>query len=378
MKKKHLILFLSILPWDFSLTYLQEHAEYLSTVEDVLYVTPYHTDTWGSVIQVFRSFGKGLRVWLPVKFLPLRLPFARRINLTLSAFVLRAVIRIKSRGKIIVTIATFPFDQKTIRTFPCDKLIYDCVDYPGDAANPTNDKRIKLHHKQLLRAADMTCVNSDAVGVLCAQAKKMMKIPTGYLTADIINSRPSKPLLSHIPRPVIGFLGFAFAKLDLPLLMRVAKLNPRMSFVLVGPALGATAYSNTPERAARLFDSRWKKLTSLPNVYHIDQVDRKNVRQVLYEFDVGIIPYDVKQKPVHYGNPIKAYEYFAAGKPVVATPLTVLSDLTEYVLLAGSAKEFSRQIRAALESRGKDRSKRRVLAANNDVKEKARKVLEIL
>lgn len=295
----------------------------------------------------------------------------------MSMHALQTIIKIKSRGKTVIAIATFPFDKKTIRQFSFDRLIYDCMDYPGDMTNVENDKRIKKQHHQLLLTADVTCVTSRVAGAFCAKAKKCVIIPTGFILDDIIKTHPSKPLLDHIPRPIIGFLGFTFVKLDLTLLTRVAEENPNMSFVLVGPADGAKVWSNTPPRIARLFNTRWKKLSALPNVYHIDYVKRTDVRRVLHEFDVGITPYDVTQKPVTYGNPIKTYEYLAAGKPVVSTPIKTILNLSQYVYFAKDSDEFSEMIQKALRARSVDVRKRRTFAKQNDLNGKTDALLAI-
>jgi glycosyltransferase involved in cell wall biosynthesis len=55
----------------------------------------------------------------------------------------------------------------------------------------------------------------------------------------------------------------------------------------------------------------------------------------------------------YHADPIKAYEYLAAGLPVVATDLPALRRLDHVVRLADSARSFLNQIQAAL-AEGRD------------------------
>ena len=67
----------------------------------------------------------------------------------------------------------------------------------------------------------------------------------------------------------------------------------------------------------------------------------------LAAIDVALIPF--KQDPVTYhADPIKAYEYLAAGVPIVATDLPALRRLEHVVRLADSPESFLSQIEAAV------------------------------
>jgi teichuronic acid biosynthesis glycosyltransferase TuaH len=74
--------------------------------------------------------------------------------------------------------------------------------------------------------------------------------------------------------------------------------------------------------------------------------------------DVALIPF--KQDPVTYhADPIKAYEYLAAGVPVVAIDLPALRRLEHVVRLADSTESFLGQIEAALGESPASRAARR-------------------
>jgi glycosyltransferase involved in cell wall biosynthesis len=72
------------------------------------------------------------------------------------------------------------------------------------------------------------------------------------------------------------------------------------------------------------------------------------------EFDVGLIPFLVNPLTLAT-NPIKLYEYFACGMPVVSTALPEVASYAPLAYLAGSAEEFARQVSAALAEQDPER-----------------------
>jgi hypothetical protein len=72
--------------------------------------------------------------------------------------------------------------------------------------------------------------------------------------------------------------------------------------------------------------------------------------------DVALIPFKHTSVTYH-ADPIKAYEYLAAGVPVVATNMPALRRLAHVVRLADSIDSFSAEIEGAL-AEGRDTRKR--------------------
>jgi glycosyltransferase involved in cell wall biosynthesis len=69
---------------------------------------------------------------------------------------------------------------------------------------------------------------------------------------------------------------------------------------------------------------------------------------VLRGADATIVPYllDGEMRSVF---PMKTYEYLAAGRPVISTPLETLDDVPE-VIKAATAEEFAKRLQEAMES----------------------------
>jgi glycosyltransferase involved in cell wall biosynthesis len=81
--------------------------------------------------------------------------------------------------------------------------------------------------------------------------------------------------------------------------------------------------------------------------------------------DVGLIPFK-RNAVTHHADPIKAYEYLAAGLPVVSTDLPALRRLAHVVRLAESTPAFLDALDAAVsEDRDARRAERRAEAARH-------------
>jgi glycosyltransferase involved in cell wall biosynthesis len=127
--------------------------------------------------------------------------------------------------------------------------------------------------------------------------------------------------LDELQRPVLGVVGGINAKVDLALMAEVAEQRPDWSIALVGP-LG---YGLDQGEVARLH--------ALPNIHFTGPVPPEQVPAVIGACDVCLIPYRLTEQTRHV-NPLKVYEYLAAGKPVVGTALPELMQFGEMVKMA--------------------------------------------
>ena len=158
--------------------------------------------------------------------------------------------------------------------------------------------------------------------------------PTGLDTAA--PTRPTQSTnLPIYPSPVLAVVGGINAKVDLALLAEVATRRPDWRIELIGP-LG---YGLDAEELARL--------RALPNVRLAGAVPPEQAPLAMAGCDVGLIPYKLNEQTRHV-NPLKVYEYLAAGRPVVATPLPELRQFQPLVRLAGDVDGFIAAVEAAL------------------------------
>lgn len=109
-------------------------------------------------------------------------------------------------------------------------------------------------------------------------------------------------LSTHGAEGIIGYAGNLEAKIDWPLIDKIAKANPNYIIVLIG------------SRHMSVGASRER------NVVHVDSVRYSELKGYLGAFDVAIIPHKLSEQTKSM-NPLKAYVYLGQKIPVVATSL---------------------------------------------------------
>ena len=145
------------------------------------------------------------------------------------------------------------------------------------------------------------------------------------------NRLPLPDDLQMIPTPRIGFVGVIAEWVDIKLLLKIASWRPRWSFVLVGPIKRSIALPDLP-----------------PNIYLLGPKPYDMVPAYLQGIDVAIIPFERTEFITRYVNPIKLYEYLAAGKPVVTTPMGDYDGLETFVHIAETPEAFASAIEVAM------------------------------
>lgn len=136
-------------------------------------------------------------------------------------------------------------------------------------------------------------------------------------------------------RPVVGYFGALAPWLWYEVVNELTRRRPDLSFVFIGPDyLEASA-----------------QLEPRDNVLATGAVDYSLLPYFAQHFDVALIPF----KPgdiARTTSPLKLFEYFALGTPVVVTK--GMDECTSYDIVgaAGSAEEFSAQIDLALARAG--------------------------
>ena len=145
------------------------------------------------------------------------------------------------------------------------------------------------------------------------------------------NRLPLPDDIQTISHPRIGFVGVIAEWVDIDLLVHVASMRPQWSFVLVGPIKKSIALSDLPL-----------------NVHLLGPKPYDMVPAYLQGIDVAIIPFERTEFITRYVNPIKLYEYLAAGKPIVTTPMGDYDGLETFVHIAETPEAFASAIEIAM------------------------------
>ncbi|KXH76924.1 MAG: hypothetical protein AYK18_16200 [Theionarchaea archaeon DG-70] len=213
-------------------------------------------------------------------------------------------------------------------------LVYDCVDehpsYPG-----VNRKEITKLEKSLIGFSDIVFVTARSL----LESKKRYNPHVFYVPNGVDfwtyskNSTSLRELdeMRQIPRPRLGFVGGIHSWTDLDLVYYLAKANPGWSLVLVGP-VG--------------HDADISKVKNQRNVYFVGYKEPEIVPSYIRSFDVCLNIFKVNEM-TRKVNPVKIYEYLAAGKPVVSVNLPEVC-LLKTVYIAESYSDFLDKVNFAL------------------------------
>jgi len=297
-----------------------------------------------------RPAGDNVLVWTPPVFLPFgsRCRAINRINQRLLAGQLRPVLaRLGFNRPVLWTY--LPQTADLLDRLPADLLCYDCVDehaaFPGFSPSI-----VQAMEDELLRKADVVFASAGTL----YEAKKAMAPSIRLLpnAADVEHFRPERtadlpcpPELAGMEGPVLGFVGGVHEWVDLDLIRSVAQMRPDWNFVFIGPVSTAT-----------------DRLQALPNVRFLGSRPYREVPAYVKHFTVGLIPFKINEL-THKVNPVKLYEYLAAGKPVVATPLPELKSFADITYLAANPEGFRATVEQALREDGPELRQRRFRAA---------------
>jgi hypothetical protein len=174
------------------------------------------------------------------------------------------------------------------------------------------------------------------------------------------------PELAAIPKPRIGYSGLIGDKLDLPMLVDLARENPQWSLIF----LGAVRVPNQK--------GLWQALVSLPNVHYLGAVDVSRVPYYVKGFQVGLIP-NLQNLFAENCSPLKLYDYMAAGIPVASIEMPQARLFASHIHLAPTPGDFEQAVRDALADTDRRRwQERRQIAAQETWEARALKLSEII
>jgi glycosyltransferase involved in cell wall biosynthesis len=218
-------------------------------------------------------------------------------------------------------------------------VVYDITD-DWELAEPDERRRAQVaaHDREMCRRADLTVVCSQALaqsrrGV----ARRLLLLPNGvdgehYKAAG---RPPQNSTPRRWPGPTFGYTGTLHPqRIDLGLVLSLARAHPDGSVVLVGPI-------NWND------DSLQKALDTTPNLFAPDSVPYAEIPGVMAQFDVCIVPH-CQSEFVESLNPIKLWEYLACGKPIASTNVAGFRDYPQFCRVAATPAEFLAACEAAL------------------------------
>lgn len=186
-------------------------------------------------------------------------------------------------------------------------FVYYCADefskFEGVCA-----ERITAAENRLLKRPDVVITTSESL----LRAKRVHRpdailarhgVDYDHFASAWRSSLSIPPDIASIPSPIFGFFGLIHHWIDVALIAEAARLRPGYSFVLIGECKVDVS-----------------RIRVQPNVHLLGRRPFADLPAYCSTFVAGMLPFVRSDLTVHV-NPIKMYEYLAAGLPIISTPM---------------------------------------------------------
>lgn len=226
------------------------------------------------------------------------------------------------------------------------KVVYDCMDHLRGVLPYAHS--MLSEEPRLIREADLVVASARLLIEKLAEENSNLCLLPNAADVEHFGQTPSTNPLAFLSRPIIGYFGAIAPWFDIQLIQFLATRHPEWNFVLIGS--GRTSV---------------KTLRGITNVHLLGEVPYRELPAYLHAFDICLIPF--RPLPVVAAtNPVKFYEYLAAGKAVVTSDLPELRPYSDLIYLAHNAEEFETAvIRALTEDSEEKQARRRCFAREN-------------
>ena len=234
----------------------------------------------------------------------------------------------------IVQIVSFPIwldvalDLRNRYEFP---IVYDCHDFLAGFNNVSRD--IVAREQAMFERADLNAFSGrhlmDTTLAAHPSARGKSTLVRNAVNDSDFTGLPVKP---RTEERVVGYAGALDHWFDVAALETAAGKYPAWKFLLIG----------------RIEDERVRSLAKFPNVEFSGEIPYSKLPEYLALFDVGLIPF-LSNELTRAADPIKLYEYFSRGLPVVSSRLPEVERYGDLVYFADGPQDFAAALGKAME-----------------------------
>ena len=329
--------------WDYDPTSKHHVMKLLSRENEIIWVNYHGTRRPGvritdlkSAFVALRRFAGGVRRITPqmVQITPFvfpgasRRPLVRLSQALLVRQIAQAVRTVDPKRRKPLQVWSFAPDVgDLVGRFREECFVYYCVDEYAQFEN-LDRVRIEACEEHLLRDADVIITTSQPL----YESRQERRPDTVLVRHGVDYEHFSRACRLQLPvpqdiadlsGPIFGFFGLIHHWVDIELLARVAELRPAYSFVLLGAAHTDTSM-----------------LRRIPNVRLLGRRPYAELPAYCAAFDAGLLFFR-RTAMTRNVNPIKLYEYLAAGLPVISTSIPETARMAGPVRLADTPEDFA-------------------------------------
>ena len=249
-------------------------------------------------------------------------------------------------------------------------VVYHPYDKFEAMAKTTEDKiRIRLLEEKIVKISDLIITPHKSIADSLHHKNTHVIHNAVFTPALTDNVSGTTDIFENIPYPRLGYIGLISLKLDYKLILEIARKRPDFSIILMGPKSAGLWEKSSAACAVK----------NLPNVYFLSPVKFDTVFENMRQFDLGIMPYSLSGHAGFCESPLKLYQYWLCGLPVVSTKLPNVVDQPGIISCATTSQDWIKLIEDALKSDSDALKKQRhSLALKNSWKNRATKIFSLL
>ena len=221
------------------------------------------------------------------------------------------------------------------------KIIYDCID--NMAAFPNVNKERKKEEAKIIENSDLVITSAKTLCDRITEKTKNVCFVSNGADFNHFNEQRTDDPLRKYPKPIAGYFGAIAEWFDVELIEFLAKSRPNITFVFVGDTYG----------------SNLKRVLGLDNIHFVGERPYSEIPKYLQRFDVCLIPFKITPLTLD-AHPIKIYEYFASGKPVVTTKLPEILPMKDLCYVANDKRDFLKKFDLAVAENNKELIQKRI------------------
>ncbi len=315
------------------------------------------------VINRFRSLVSGRhhsRENIEIKdlfFLPVVHSWSKLINIPSISYQLRDF---RHRNTIAWVTTPAQVMPNLISSLSCRGFIYEMMD-DYSKIHIQKGKEIKKIEAWLIEHANLVIATSSALYEKAKNIKEDQNIAivANGVDYDYFEKISTLAKCDVKNTKIVGYIGAIDEWIDFKTIEYVADVRKDLMFMFVGPV----QVNRFPQKE---------------NIQYVGAVEYSKVPSYCNSFDVCLIPFKTGEFADAI-NPIKLYEYFACGKPVVAYEMRELKQYKDALYLAKDRKDFLNMIEKALSENNWALSvNRKMIARRNDWSERVKTIDQLI